>query len=86
MRSVTLDQAMADLPQLVEQAAHGEEFIIAIAGKPMVKVVPLAPAERPRRQLIGCMKGEFVIPDDFDAMDAEIEASFYENPIEPPER
>jgi antitoxin (DNA-binding transcriptional repressor) of toxin-antitoxin stability system len=52
--------------------------VIAKAGKPLVKVVPLddAPARKP--QLIGCMKGQIKVPDDFDTMgQAEIEEMFY---------
>jgi prevent-host-death family protein len=44
MRSVNMHEAKTHLSRLVEQAANGEPFIIAKAGKPMVKVVPIEEA------------------------------------------
>ena len=45
MLTVNIHDAKTQLSKLVEQAAQGEAFIIAKAGKPMVKVVPLGKAE-----------------------------------------
>lgn len=77
MRTVNISQAKAQLSKLVEQAAAGESFIIAKAGKPMVKVTALdAPAKHELRR-IGFMHGQFSVPDDFDRMgDAEIARMF----------
>jgi antitoxin (DNA-binding transcriptional repressor) of toxin-antitoxin stability system len=62
---------------LVDEAANGEPFVIAKAGKPLVKVVPLdAPTATERRRL-GFMIGEIDVPDDFDRMgQEEIERMF----------
>jgi prevent-host-death family protein len=78
MRTVNMHEAKTHLSRLVEQAANGEPFIIAKAGKPLVKVVPLdAPAEK-KVNRIGFMTGEFTVPDDFDTLFAdEIEEMFY---------
>jgi antitoxin (DNA-binding transcriptional repressor) of toxin-antitoxin stability system len=68
----------AHLSELVDRAALGEAFVIAKDGKPLVKVVPFAepPAHEP--QIIGFMKGEIEVPDDFDSMgQEEIEELFY---------
>ena len=66
MRTVNIHEAKTQLSRLVERAAKGEAFIIAKAGKPLVKVVPLdAPAAK---QPIGFMDGEVTVPDDFDRM------------------
>ncbi|TGQ71339.1 MAG: type II toxin-antitoxin system prevent-host-death family antitoxin [Mesorhizobium sp.] len=68
MRTVTIDDAKANLSRLVDRAAKGEPFIIAKAGKPLVKVVPvdqLAPAQARR---VGFMADQFSVPDDFDRM------------------
>jgi prevent-host-death family protein len=71
MRTVNIHEAKTHLSRLVEQAADGEGFIIAKAGKPMVKVVPLdAPSPSAIRRL-GFMEGEIEVPDDFDRIDAE---------------
>jgi prevent-host-death family protein len=86
MRRVNIHEAKTHLSRLVEEAAKGEPFIIAKAGKPMVKVVPIEPAkDHPRRQFIGCMEGEFVAPSlqDFNAMDEEIARLFNDGPILP---
>lgn len=68
MRSVNIHEAKTHLSRLVEQAAKGEPFIIAKAGKPLVKVVPLDPAEDRATPRLGFMAGEFTVPDDFDTM------------------
>lgn len=78
METVNIHEAKTHLSRLVEKAAKGEAFIIAKAGKPMVKVVPLDEEAAPRKRRIGFMKGEIVVPADFDTMMAdEIEEMFY---------
>ena len=77
MRTINIHEAKTHLSKLVEQAAQGEEFIIAKAGKPMVKVVPLDQKEKKTQRRIGFLEGEFKIPDDFNTMgQAEIERMF----------
>ena len=68
MDQVTLDEARTNLSRLVEQAANGRPFIIAEAGRPLVKVVAVEQREEATRPLIGFMDGEGLIPDDFDTM------------------
>ena len=76
MRTVNIHEAKTHLSQLVDAAAKGEPFIIAKAGKPLVKVVPIDTPPAPRR--LGFMEGEFTVPDDFDTMyQEEIEKMFY---------
>jgi prevent-host-death family protein len=71
MQTVNIHEAKTHLSRLVEEAAHGEPFIIAKAGKPLVKVVPLdAPVAGQTRRL-GFMAGQFTVPDDFDQMGAD---------------
>jgi prevent-host-death family protein len=59
-----LYEAKTHLSELVERAAAGEEIIIAKAGKPRARLVPLA-TERPQREP-GQLKGQIWIADDFD--------------------
>lgn len=77
MRTVNIHEAKTHLSRLIERAAGGEPFIIAKAGKPLVKVVPL-PADgedEPRR--LGFLAGQIAVPDDFDQMGSdEIEQLF----------
>jgi prevent-host-death family protein len=71
MRTVNIHEAKTHLSRLVEQAAEGEGFIIAKAGKPMVKVIALDMTEAKPRRRLGFMEGEFTVPDDFDTMFAD---------------
>jgi prevent-host-death family protein len=75
MNTVNIHEAKTQLSRLVDRAARGEAFVIAKAGKPLVKVTAVdAPAE-PRR--LGFLKGEIEVPDDFDRMgEREIAALF----------
>ena len=77
MRTVNIHEAKTHLSRLVDRAAKGEPFVIAKAGKPLVKVTALdAPAARPVRRL-GFMAGQIDVPDDFDRMgNTEIEELF----------
>ncbi|CAN7213982.1 type II toxin-antitoxin system prevent-host-death family antitoxin [Pararhizobium sp. LjRoot235] len=78
METVNIHEAKTHLSRLIEKASKGEAFIIGKAGMPMVKVVPIDEADMPKKRRIGFMKGEIVVPDDFDTMMAdEIEETFY---------
>ncbi len=77
MHTVNIHEAKTQLSKLVERAARGESFIIAKAGKPMVKVTALDAPERPHKRRRGFLAGQITFPADFDRMDAEaIEALF----------
>ena len=77
MITVNIHEAKTQLSKLVEQAARGESFIIAKAGKPMVKVVALGGVEKTTAGRLGFMAGEMKVPEDFDQMGAqEIESMF----------
>ncbi len=78
MLTVNIHDAKTQLSKLVEQAAQGESFIIAKAGKPMVKVIPLGKAETGAASRLGFMAGEIVIPDDFDQMGSDHIANLFE--------
>lgn len=77
MLTVNMHDAKTRLSELVARAVAGEPFIIAKAGKPLVKVVSLTEDDKPTSRRIGFMEGEFTVPDDFDTMfAAEIEDMF----------
>lgn len=77
-KMVNIHEAKTHLSRLIEKAAQGEPFVIAKAGKPMVKVVPLdSPVGKQVRRL-GFMRGMFSVPEDFNEMYRdEIETMFY---------
>jgi prevent-host-death family protein len=68
MKTVNIHEAKTHLSRLLEGVGKGESFIIAKAGKPIAKVVPIF--EKPP-QRIGFMEGQFEVPDDFDTMFAD---------------
>jgi len=75
MNTINIHEAKTQLSRLVEKAAHGEPFIIAKAGKPLVKVTALSAPKKIRR--LGFMEGQINVPRDFDHMgSAEIERLF----------
>ena len=77
MKSVNIHQAKTHLSKLVEEAAKGEPFVIAKAGKPIVKVVPLDAPQNPTPKRVDFLAGQFSVPDDFDDMGAgDMEALF----------
>ncbi len=78
MKSVNIHEAKTHLSKLIQQAANGEPFIIAKAGKPMVKVLSIDAPEPKKMRRIGFGDGTSKIPADFDTMmQKEIEEMFY---------
>jgi prevent-host-death family protein len=71
MQTYNIHEAKTHLSRLVEQATRGEPFVIARAGKPLVKVVALEAAETKPKSRIGFLKGQLRVPDDFDTMYAD---------------
>ena len=65
MKVVNLHAAKTHLSRLVDEAAKGEEIVIAKAGRPVVRLVPVA--AKSRRRGFGSMKGKIQISEDFDA-------------------
>jgi len=68
MKTVNIHEAKTHLSRLIEAALDGEPFIIAKAGKPLVKVEALKAAEPAVPDRLGFLESEFEIPDDFDTM------------------
>ena len=68
MQTVNMHEAKTHLSRLVEQAVNGQPFVIARAGKPLVKVVSLATPDNPQARRLGFMTGEIRVPDDFNRM------------------
>jgi prevent-host-death family protein len=65
---INIHEAKTHLSRLVEEAAKGEPFIIAKAGKPMVKITSLNSPAQTRARRLGFLEGKAIIPEDFDTM------------------
>ncbi|MBC7880811.1 MAG: type II toxin-antitoxin system prevent-host-death family antitoxin [Anaerolineae bacterium] len=77
MQIFNIHEAKTQLSRLVDMAAKGESFVIAKAGKPLVKVIALNAPESSQMKRRGFMAGQIVVPADFDRMGSnEIEQMF----------
>ncbi|WP_457092863.1 type II toxin-antitoxin system Phd/YefM family antitoxin [Microvirga sp. P5_D2] len=77
MRIVNIHEAKTHLSRLIEKAARGEGFVIAKAGKPVVKVTALDTPAAGQSRRLGFLAGQFAVPDDFDQIGSpEIEHLF----------
>ena len=75
MRSVNIHEAKIHLSRLVERVEAGEEIIIAKAGRPVARLVPIEGARKPVK--VGGLKARTPVPDDFNTMfEVEIAALF----------
>ena len=68
MQTVNIHEAKTQLSKLIDQAVKGESFIIAKAGKPLVKVTRLDAPEPVNKKRLGFMVGQISTPKDFDEM------------------
>jgi prevent-host-death family protein len=77
LKTVNIHEAKTQLSRLVEAASRGEAFVIAKAGKPLVKVTALNTPVGSQVRRLGFMAGQISVPDDFDRMgEEEIERVF----------
>ena len=77
MQTVNIHEAKTHLSRLIDRAAKGEAFIIAKAGKPLVKVMALSAPQADQIKRTGFMSGQIRVPEDFDRLGAaEIEQLF----------
>ena len=75
MKPINIHEAKTHLSRLIERVEAGEEFVIAKAGRPAARLVPLENKRKPVK--IGGLKAPTPVPDDFNTMfEAEIEAMF----------
>lgn len=81
VRTINIHEAKTHLSRLVDEVEQGKSFIIAKAGKPKAKVVPIATShEETLKRRFGFMKGVYTVPDNFEEidkkLDREIESMF----------
>jgi len=75
MQLINIHEAKTHLSRLIDQAAQGEEIVIARNGKPIAKLSGLSGELAPRQP--GSLKGQIWIGEDFDKADPEFEKLFY---------
>lgn len=75
MKTVNIQEAKTHLSRLVEEVMRGEEVVIAKAGKPMVRLVPVGSLVGPRP--LGLLAGQVRETADWWGPDPELEALFY---------
>lgn len=84
MKTVNIHAAKTQLSRLVDEAARGEEIVIARAGRPVARLAPLRETSAPRKP--GLMRGKIRIGRDFDApLPRDVLDAFYDGSIEPEE-
>lgn len=82
MLTINIHEAKTHLSRFIEKAAAGEEIIIAKAGKPVAKLVPLH--SQPSARSPGIFKGKLNVPEDFDAaLPEDVMMQFQNTAIEP---
>jgi prevent-host-death family protein len=67
MQTINIHAAKTQLSRLVDEAAAGKEIIIARAGKPVARLVPLATPQTLQKRALGRLAGQLTAPTDFDA-------------------
>lgn len=78
MKQINIHEAKCHLSQLVAQAAKGEGFIIAKAGKPMARVTAMDSPLESQQKRLGFLAGRFNVPEDFDRMGEDELANLFE--------
>lgn len=80
---VNIHEAKTHFSKLIERVRAGEEVVIAKAGQPVAKLVPIADEQGPR--VPGALKGKIWLADDWDSpeVNEEIAKPFYESRIFP---
>ena len=68
MQIINIHEAKTNLSRLIALAGQGEPFVIAKAGKPLVKVTAITTQNGEPRRRLGFMRGMMQVPDDFDRM------------------
>ena len=68
LRTINIHEAKTHLSRFIEEAVQGEPFVIAKAGKPLVKVSAIDQPEPAAVRRTGFLGGQIAVPADFDRM------------------
>jgi len=75
---IDIHEAKTHLSRIVDEVAAGAEVVIAKAGRPVARLVPLEQAVRPKK--LGLLEGKLVVPDDFNPPLPDDVLSLFEDP------
>lgn len=78
MDTVNIHEAKTHLSRLLARAAEGETVVIAKAGRPIAKLVPIDAPSIGKKRRLGFLKSAFQIPEDFDTMGSDAIAEAFE--------
>lgn len=78
METVNIHQAKTHLSRLLDRLASSGGFIIAKAGKPIAKIVPLGAPDASQAKRLGFMEGQLKVPADFDRMGGDVIESLFD--------
>jgi prevent-host-death family protein len=78
MRTINIHEAKTHLSRLIDDTIKGESFIIAKAGRPVVRVSPISAPEAHQKRRLGFLTGKIHVPDDFDRMGQEEIGALFE--------
>ncbi|MBV1838554.1 MULTISPECIES: type II toxin-antitoxin system Phd/YefM family antitoxin [Acetobacter] len=81
MRTVNIHEAKTHLSRLIDAAMKGESFIIAKAGRPMVRVSPITDPEELQQRRLGFLAGKIRVPEDFDRMGQDDIVSLFDGQV-----
>jgi prevent-host-death family protein len=73
-KTINIHEAKTHLSRIIEEVANGAEVIIAKAGEPMARLIPIAAKPRPKN--LGLLRGKIKVPDDFNSPVPEVIADF----------
>ena len=75
MHTVNIHEAKTNFSKLIDAVGQGEEIVIAKAGKPAARLVPMQPSKVVRKP--GALKGKIRVAEDFDApLPDDLQAAF----------
>jgi prevent-host-death family protein len=77
MQTINIHEAKKHLSRLIAQAQHGEPFVIAKAGKPLVMVSAIPTGQDRAKNRLGFLKGTMQVPPDFDRMEDDTIAGLF---------
>jgi prevent-host-death family protein len=72
--TVNIHDAKTHLSRLIQQVEHGEEVVIARAGHPVARLMPLQTPSGPRKP--GAWRGRITVADDFDELPSDLSSAF----------